>query len=130
MSIALFLLFMSFSSCFFPVVEDVSTEFVFFIIPIFRQSIKASLCPEWLRYFDDKVLFFYGIQPRVYHLLLILHYFEICLVVFYTIRSRYSESVDFNFHFTDILTVDVIKLHIREIMYVAGDSSCRNRVDE
>ncbi len=46
------------------------------------------------------------------------------------IRSSYSESVDFNFHFTEILTEDVIKLHIREIMYVAGDNSCRNRVYE
>ncbi len=46
------------------------------------------------------------------------------------IRSSYSESVDFNFHFTEILTEGVIKLHIREIMYVAGDNSCRNRVYE
>ena len=84
-------------SCFSTSSLDLSTE----------HSIKAAVCPEWLRYFD-----YHNVNSKSY----------LCLL-----RNLYCESVSFDFQFSRLLPSDVLVQHIREVLFVAVDSHCRNR---
>ena len=89
-----------------------------------------SVIPEWLRDYDDSVVPFPGYNIyRLNQNTLIYLFSDICMWIGqYRVMVRYFESVAFPFQFREILSIPFIKQHVRQVMFVAGDSKCRNRV--
>ena len=89
------------------------------------------MSPEWLRDYDDSVVPF--TDCNVYRLkqnTLIYLFSDICMrIIQYGVMVRYFESVAFPFRFREVLSIPFIKQHVRQVMYVAGDPKCRNRVE-
>lgn len=71
------------------------------------RPIKVTKCPEWLRYLESG-----NSNSKLY---------------LYLLRNLYCESVAFDFQFSQLLPLEVLYQHIREVMFVAADPQCRNR---